>query len=110
MTQLAHFKEKLIALKGELTQRVNAINKDIKHEDMSSNWTEQATERENDEVLDSLGNASEKELMLINQALKRIDAGDYFTCSMCGENIPTARLELLPFSSCCVQCAEKEKL
>ena len=107
MQNMEHFKTKLLALKDELTQRINAIEKDIKHEDMSSNWTEQATERENDEVLESLGNASEQELVMINAALKRIDSGDYFSCSMCGEEIPVSRLESLPFSSHCVNCADK---
>ena len=104
---MEYFKTKLLALKDELTQRINAIDKDIKHEGMSSNWTEQATERENDEVLESLGNASEKELVMINTALKRIDSGDYFSCSLCGEEIPSSRLELLPFSSHCVNCTDK---
>jgi len=107
MSDLEHFKQKLMALKDDLTDRVNAIDKDIKHEGMSSNWTEQATERENDEVLESLGNASEQELMKIDEALKRIDSGQYFSCSKCGEEIPAERLELLPFSTECVNCADK---
>jgi len=107
MTNLEHFKQKLLTLKTEMTQRINAIDKDIKHEDMPSNWTEQATERENDEVLESLGNSSEQELLMINAALKRIDSGDYFSCSICGEEIPSDRLELLPFTTHCVSCAEK---
>ena len=107
MADLEHFKQKLVALKDDLTQRVNAIDKDIKHEGMSSNWTEQATERENDEVLESLGNASEQELVMIDNALRRIDSGEYFSCSVCGEEIPSERLELLPFSTQCVSCAEK---
>lgn len=107
MKNLEYFKQKLLTLKAEITQRINAIDKDIKHEGMSSNWTEQATERENDEVLESLGNSSEQELVMINAALKRIDSGDYFSCSLCGEEIPSARLELLPFSAHCVNCAEK---
>ena len=107
MANLEHFKQKLMTLKNDLTQRIDAIDKDIKHEGMSSNWTEQATERENDEVLESLGNVSEQELAMVNSALKRIDTGEYFTCSVCGEDIPAARLELLPFSTHCVSCAEK---
>ena len=107
MKNLEHFKQTLMALKDDVTQRVNAIDKDIRHEELSSNWTEQATERENDEVLESLGNASQQELMMIDSALKRIDSGDYFSCSVCGEDIPSARLELLPFTTHCVNCAEK---
>ena len=107
MKNLEYFKQKLTTLKAEISQRINAIDKDIKHEDMSSDWTEQATERENDEVLESLGNASEQELAMINQALQRIDSGDYFSCSACGENIPEPRLQSLPFTTHCVNCAEK---
>jgi len=107
MKNSEHFKQKLTTLKDEMNKRINAIDKDIKHEDMSSDWTEQATERENDEVLESLGNASEQELSMINQALLRIDSGEYFSCSACGEDIPETRLESLPFTTHCVNCAEK---
>ena len=109
MKNTEHFRKKLLTLKNELMQRVNAIDKDIKHEGMSSNWTEQATERENDEVLESLGKTSEEELMMVKHALKRIDSDDYFFCSLCGEEIHSSRLELLPFTIHCVNCAEKTK-
>lgn len=105
---LDYFKQQLLERKAELTKRVDAIDRDIKHEDMTTNWTEQATERENDEVLESLGVASEDELSKINTALKRMDAGKYFTCSVCGKQIPPERLELLPFSNTCVNCAGKK--
>lgn len=107
MHDLDYYKQKLLTLKDQDRARIKKIDKDIKHEDMSPNWTEQATEREDDEVLESLGNASEQELILIDAALNRIDSGEYFSCSLCGEEIPAARLELLPFSVHCVNCAEK---
>ena len=100
-------KNELMALKQELTRRISNIDRDIRHEGMTSDWAEQATERENDVVLQSLGNNAQQELAMINSALKRIEAGEYFRCSVCGENIPPARLELLPFSSQCVNCADK---
>ncbi|MDH3635431.1 MAG: TraR/DksA family transcriptional regulator [Gammaproteobacteria bacterium] len=101
------FKKKLIELKQEVTHRINAIDRDIRHEGMSADWSEQASERENDEVLESLGNSSEQELAMIKFALLRIENGTYFQCDECGEEIPTARLELLPFTAHCVNCAEK---
>lgn len=100
------FKDRLTALKAEVTQCIKAIDQDIRHEDMSADWSEQATERENDEVLESLGNSADQKLLMINNALQRIEVGEYFVCSECGEPIPSARLELLPFSSLCVDCAE----
>jgi len=107
MQEQEKLKQKLMAMKLDVTQRINAIDKDIRHEGMSADWAEQATERENDEVLESLGNSAEQELLMINSALKRIDAGDYFSCSLCGNDILVERLELLPFSSHCVSCADK---
>lgn len=107
MPDSEYFKQHLITLKTEVENRISAIDKDIQHDDMSSNWTEQATERENDEVLESLGHSSEQELAMIQNALKRIDAGEYFTCSLCGNDIPTSRLESLPYTAHCVSCAEK---
>ena len=106
MQDLQHFKLKLESLKAKHHRRLDSIDSDIRHEGMSADWAEQATERENDEVLESLGNASEMELLKINRALKRIQSGDYFICSECGEQIPSERLELLPFTTHCVNCAE----
>lgn len=100
------FKNRLMALRKEVSHRLNTIDQDIRHEDMSADWSEQATERENDEVLESLGINADQKLLNINNALKRIEAGEYFTCLECKEPIPPARLELLPFSSLCVDCAE----
>ena len=107
MLDQEQFIKKLIALKQEATHRINSIDRDIRHEGMTADWAEQATERENDVVLQSLGNTAQQELAMINSALKRIETGEYFNCSSCGEDIPPARLELLPFSSLCVDCADK---
>ena len=109
MHNLDYFRDKLTTLKSDMSQRIKAIDKDIRHEGMTADWSEQAVERENDEVLDSLGNASENELVMINAALKRIDAGEYFVCSTCGGGIPASRLELIPFTATCVSCAEKNE-
>ena len=99
-------KQTLLKLKREVSERINAIDRDIRHEGMSVDWTEQASERENDEVLEFLGNNSEKKLVMINFALQRIENDCYLQCDRCGEDIPTARLELLPFTSRCVKCTD----
>jgi len=102
-----HYKQILLDLKSEVSGRINAIDRDIRHEGLSADWSEQASERENDEVLESLGNTSEQDLSMIKFALIRIDEGNYFRCAECGEQIPSARLDLLPFTAHCVDCAEK---
>ena len=104
-----HYRQILQDLKSEISGRIDAIDRDIRHEGMTADWSEQASERENDEVLESLGNSSEEELSMIKFALMRIDEGSYFHCSKCGESIPRARLDLLPFTAYCVACAEKKE-
>ena len=101
------FKKRLLEMKQEVSNRIRTIDRDIRHEGMSADWSEQASERENDEVLESLGISSEQELSMIKYALMRIEDGSYFQCDECGEDIPPARLELLPFTAHCVSCAEK---
>ena len=101
-----HFRPILLDLERELNGRLDAIEQDIRHQEISADWSDQATERENDEVLMSLGDSSEEELAQIRLALWRIDEGRYFHCRGCGAEIPLARLELLPFTAHCVGCAE----
>jgi len=109
MTDIQSLKQRLLQMKQEHNERIQAIDRDIRHEGMSADWSEQATERENDEVLESLGNAAEQELVQINAALQRIESGEYQLCESCGAEIPEARLELLPFTTLCVNCAEQRE-
>ncbi len=104
-------KQELLKKRDELVQRLNDITRDVRHEDnpLSGDWEEQAVQREHDEVIDALGNEARRELEQIKQALVRIENGDYSYCSDCGEEIQKARLELLPYTSLCVQCAEKHE-
>ena len=46
----------------------------------------------------------------IEEALKRIDAGTYGICEMCGKPIPFARLKAIPTASHTTDCQEKIEL
>ena len=41
------------------------------------------------------------------QALKRMSEGTYGVCERCGQDIPTARLEILPSARFCVPCQQR---
>jgi RNA polymerase-binding transcription factor DksA len=43
----------------------------------------------------------------IAAALERIDDGSFGSCEECGDDIPKARLEALPYARYCVGCARK---
>jgi DnaK suppressor protein len=46
-------------------------------------------------------------LKLVNEALDRLDNGDYGVCLRCEEPIALRRLEVLPWAKYCVRCQEK---
>ncbi len=107
--EIDHIRQVLLKRREELQNRVRQITDDVRHVSgpLSSDFAEQAVEREGEEVLDALGEAGRVELRQISRALARIDQGDYGTCVSCGEEIPMTRLEVLPFSDRCVPCAEE---
>jgi len=112
MTELAEIKEQLLQRQKELESRVTAINDDVCHKSqpLSSDWAEQAVERENEEVLEALGNASLVEIRNIKHAIQRIDQGSYFDCANCGEPIKIERLKLLSSTDLCTQCAAESEV
>jgi DnaK suppressor protein len=46
------------------------------------------------------------QLRLIEEALDRLQAGDYGTCLACEEPIPAKRLRALPWARYCIPCQE----
>lgn len=100
--------QRLKTRQDELRQRVASIARDVTRR-AAADWSEQAQERENDEVLDALGNEAMTELRLIQKALERMEVGDYGVCTGCGGSIPMARLEIMPYTNLCVKCAESQE-
>lgn len=45
-------------------------------------------------------------LRMIEAALSRVDEGSFGTCQSCGDEIPTRRLEVLPWACNCIHCQE----
>ena len=45
-------------------------------------------------------------LVQVDDALKRIDSGDYGMCERCGEPIEMGRLEALPYATLCLSCKQ----
>lgn len=110
MVDFNEIREKLLKRRDELNRRIHEITDNVRHVDgpLPSDFSEQAVEREGEEVLDALGEAGRRELSQINRTLARIDTGEYGICASCGVDIPEARLKILPHSELCVDCAEKE--
>jgi DnaK suppressor protein len=58
-----------------------------------------------------LGDREREKIHSIDEALLRIDEGDYGICEECDEDIPIGRLKAMPFTRHCVKCkSDLEKL
>lgn len=97
-------RSELQRLAGEYQQRASAIRRDLTSGHAHS-FTEQACERQNDDVLHNLLAEAEQGLLEVQQALQRLDAGNYGECCGCGEPIAPARLAALPAAGFCLRCA-----
>jgi len=109
MKEYEEVRSNLIAMLEELNLRLSRITNNVKHADvpLEKDFAEQATQNENDEVMDYLGNSARTEIEMIKQAITRIDNGQYGICQVCGEPISKERLEALPYSNLCIKCASK---
>jgi DnaK suppressor protein len=100
------------ALKTELEERLAALQTRLSiikrdaTQSHSGDSAEQAQERENDEVVDAIGNETAQSIRVIQAALARIEDGTYGECAGCGEDIGQARLEAVPEATRCVNCAD----
>jgi RNA polymerase-binding transcription factor DksA len=104
MTSLAKRKAALKARRNELLGRIGGIRQElISHQE--TDWEEIATQREGDEVLEGMGSEAQVELRAITAALARVDAGEYGVCQKCGARISEARLDVVPFTPFCKECA-----
>lgn len=106
MTDLSNRRTQLLDRRDELTKRLREIDAELDSH-QSKDWEELATEREGDEVLESMGVSGKVEIGLIDAALLRIDTGEYGFCANCGEEISQKRLDVLPYTPVCKNCAAK---
>jgi len=108
MSEYAEYQQVLLAKRRELLERVTAIARDSQLPS-SADSEEQAVELENEEVLAALDGEARHTLELIDQALQRIEHGEYGLCAECGNPIAPARLKAIPYASLCIDCADKGK-
>ena len=106
----AAFKKILTQKKAELLNKVNNAQKELEADAADTNVGDE---------IDTASQNSEKEMFFefaandkitldaINDAIAKIDKGEYGVCECCGKVIPTNRLDALPWVRYCIQCQEE---
>lgn len=103
MINLDHYKTKISDRLDELGVRMREIDTELSIP-KPADWEEQAVDIEDDEVLEGLGIAAQKEVALLQQALRRIEKKTYGDCLKCGDPISEGRLDAVPYALLCMKC------
>lgn len=111
--QLETYKNRLLEMRRRLTHEVDHII-DAVHESTNegsnlSNVPVHLADRASEGVDADLDVLQTEQGMLaqIEEALVRIENGVYGKCTNCGKEMKTARLDALPYTPHCVECASK---
>ncbi len=104
-------KDSLQALHKVLLKRRDALRRAIAGDlsllmelQQSGDIVDAALDTAQDEITSQLAQAASRDLVNVDNALKRFREGVYGVCVGCEGNIPLLRLEALPFATTCIKC------
>ena len=101
MTNTSAIADRFNARLAELNAEVSSIETELRTP-LDADFSEQANEIEDQDALKGIEANHRDEINQIHAALNRIAAGTYGQCSVCGIDIPAARLEALPTATTCI--------
>jgi RNA polymerase-binding protein DksA len=108
---LNHYKQRLLQLRGRLTGEVEriieAVQQDVQAPGTIAHLPVHPADQANDGLdveVDLLKNEQDI-LREVDEALGRINDGNYGACQRCRQSIDAQRLDAIPFTAYCVSCA-----
>ena len=108
-TKFASFRAKLekirFSILGEAQEKYklkkNQLNESV------ADIADDALQSYDRQMMMEFGEKDLTKLRLVEEAIEKLDDGQYGVCSNCEELIPEGRLIVIPFASHCVDCLEK---
>ncbi len=108
---LDRYKQRLLQLRGRLTGEVEriieAVQQDVQAPGTIAHLPVHPADQANDGLdveVDILKNEQDI-LREVDEALSRINDGNFGACQRCGHAIDGQRLDAIPFTAYCVSCA-----
>ena len=111
-------KRKVKSYRDRLLERRESLFSQVTEAEMSSRERDlEATQDPADmaanaytkELLISMSTNDRKLLQLIDEALARVESGDYGECVNCGEPVQEKRLNAVPWARYCLSCQDKQE-
>jgi DnaK suppressor protein len=115
-TTLDRFRKRLEEEKARLEEQVEDYERVLEEARLTESSSDRSPDPGNAEA-SSMKLEYAKELSIeqntldllskVDRALERVAAGSYGICESCGNSIPVERLDVLPYSTLCVECAAR---
>lgn len=93
----------------ETSRRASAELDALRSADRDPEFEEGAQAEHEQYTLARLGENQRRELVQIDAAIARIDAGEYGICRDCEQDIDPRRLAALPYAVLCTECAQRRE-
>lgn len=77
-----------------------------KSDEGAEDLVDRANSAYNREFMLSLSGSEREILKEIEEALERVESGEFGSCSSCEETIPARRLQAVPWARYCIDCQE----
>lgn len=113
------YRQLLLKLRERITEDIKHISEDTLKKSQKeaagdiSGYTlhmaDLATDAYDREFSLNLASCDRDVLLLVNDALKRMDEGDYGICPQCKKPIARIRLKALPFACFCLKCQKTQE-
>ncbi len=105
----AEIRTRLEEYQASIVDRRERLAKHVHHreEPLPQDFAEQAVEMENSETMIALEDELSEQERQVGLALARLEEGTYGICTQCHGDIAAARLEALPATSLCFDCADR---
>ena len=108
---LRRFRQMLLAKYDDLVRAYNSSRGDTRRvtSDGTEDYIDYAVSSYDRDFSLSLSEMERSQMRMIEDALRRIERGEYGDCQQCGEPIPEKRLEVEPWARHCVRCQALEE-
>ena len=108
---LEHFEDKLLDMQEDIMGITDLIGVSSEVVELDQNRVGRLSRldaMQGQAMAQASAERQQKQLILIANALERIDEGEYGRCLECDNPIAVARLEIEPTAEFCITCAEKQ--
>ena len=109
--RMKQYRDRLLERRESLFRQVTEAEKTSRERDAEATQdpADMAANAYTKELLISMSANDRRLLELIDEALKRVEVGEYGECVNCGEPVQEKRLDAVPWARYCLRCQDLQE-